>query len=184
MPKSLVQTLNCSSLAFVCIACGRGERANNVQRFAEGGVHELSQEESSEIRRRMERELQHLAEDSMPEGDMAFGRKMWAHCESLTSGAIETSDSHLWPWVELDQLSPFEPSKLGWCIRVGCCISTSLPDSRCSVLFCMLWPVLQIVADCNFPLLGLNLATIQTHIHIHDVSVQSDFSPAKLRSTT
>jgi len=58
-------------------------------------VHDLSQEESSEIRRRMERDLQQLAEGNMPEGDVEFGRKMWAHCESLTSGALLTKTVEL-----------------------------------------------------------------------------------------
>jgi len=34
----------------------------------------------------MEGELQQLAEGSMPQGDLGFGRKMWAHCEALTAG--------------------------------------------------------------------------------------------------
>ena len=36
----------------------------------------------------MDGELQQLAEGGMLQGDLDFGRKMWAHCESLTSGTV------------------------------------------------------------------------------------------------
>ena len=36
----------------------------------------------------MDGELQQLAEGSMLQGDLDFGRKMWDHCEALTSGTL------------------------------------------------------------------------------------------------